>query len=268
VVPEPGNPQSLNRYAYVLNNPLAYTDPTGHRPSDGCTIEGCSLPAGLPPNGTWILPNGVISVIDPQLLAASDYNPIPNLVMGSAMLMGVAALPALAAGAAAYLPELATAGMAACADGDCTNEARSVRSALEWVNRDTIPGGQVLHRWGPATGTGPLGEKVAQAFSGASYSEVRLVEDTLLYRVYGGEATAMGSWWTRIPPKGSLQVQLDLAILPEWGNALTQMAKIQVPSGTIIYEGIASPQSNRLIQLLGGGSQVRIPYVNPAWLIK
>ena len=29
-VPEPGNPQSLNRYAYVYNNPLKYTDPSGH----------------------------------------------------------------------------------------------------------------------------------------------------------------------------------------------------------------------------------------------
>jgi hypothetical protein len=30
IVPAPGNPQSLNRYAYVYNNPLRYTDPSGH----------------------------------------------------------------------------------------------------------------------------------------------------------------------------------------------------------------------------------------------
>jgi RHS repeat-associated protein len=30
LVPEPGNPQALNRYAYVNNNPLKYTDPGGH----------------------------------------------------------------------------------------------------------------------------------------------------------------------------------------------------------------------------------------------
>jgi RHS repeat-associated protein len=30
IVPEPGNPQSLNRYSYVVGNPLRYIDPTGH----------------------------------------------------------------------------------------------------------------------------------------------------------------------------------------------------------------------------------------------
>jgi RHS repeat-associated protein len=30
IVPEPFNPQSLNRYSYVLNNPLIYTDPSGN----------------------------------------------------------------------------------------------------------------------------------------------------------------------------------------------------------------------------------------------
>ena len=30
IVPQPGNPQSLNRFSYVLGNPLRYTDPTGY----------------------------------------------------------------------------------------------------------------------------------------------------------------------------------------------------------------------------------------------
>ena len=33
VVPDPTNPQALNRYSYVYNNPLRYTDPTGHWPT-------------------------------------------------------------------------------------------------------------------------------------------------------------------------------------------------------------------------------------------
>ncbi len=38
IVPEPGNPQSLNRYAYTLNNPVRYTDPTGQAE---CASEDC-----------------------------------------------------------------------------------------------------------------------------------------------------------------------------------------------------------------------------------
>ena len=32
IVPDPTTPQSLNRYSYVKNNPLKYTDPSGHWP--------------------------------------------------------------------------------------------------------------------------------------------------------------------------------------------------------------------------------------------
>ena len=32
IVPEPGNPQALNRFSYVYNNPLRYVDPSGHGP--------------------------------------------------------------------------------------------------------------------------------------------------------------------------------------------------------------------------------------------
>jgi RHS repeat-associated protein len=34
IVPEPGNPQSLNRYSYGLNNPSRFTDPSGHLTDD------------------------------------------------------------------------------------------------------------------------------------------------------------------------------------------------------------------------------------------
>ncbi len=34
IVPDPYNPQSLNRYTYCLNNPLTYIDPSGHSAED------------------------------------------------------------------------------------------------------------------------------------------------------------------------------------------------------------------------------------------
>ncbi len=36
IVPEPGDPQNLNRYSYTRNNPIRYTDPTG-----SCIPEEC-----------------------------------------------------------------------------------------------------------------------------------------------------------------------------------------------------------------------------------
>ncbi len=41
IVPNPGDPQSLNRYAYVRNNPVRYTDPSGHAicVTDDCVVR-------------------------------------------------------------------------------------------------------------------------------------------------------------------------------------------------------------------------------------
>lgn len=62
--PQPGNPQSLNRYAYVLGNQLRYTDPSGHAT---CADERCAcivhpatgqirqqMPTYLPPESPQI----------------------------------------------------------------------------------------------------------------------------------------------------------------------------------------------------------------------
>ena len=42
-MPEPGEPQDLNRYTYVRNNPVRYTDPSGHAI---CADEYCSVVFG------------------------------------------------------------------------------------------------------------------------------------------------------------------------------------------------------------------------------
>ena len=56
IVPYPRNPQNLNAYAYVLNNPLRYVDPSGHV----CHDPG--MDAAFPGNcdgGTTIITNAV-----------------------------------------------------------------------------------------------------------------------------------------------------------------------------------------------------------------
>lgn len=41
LVPDPENPQSLNRYSYVRNNPFRYSDPTGQMELDGVGCIDC-----------------------------------------------------------------------------------------------------------------------------------------------------------------------------------------------------------------------------------
>jgi RHS repeat-associated protein len=43
MLPDPYNPQALNRYAYVLNNPVKYTNPSGHIPQIAAALVGAGL---------------------------------------------------------------------------------------------------------------------------------------------------------------------------------------------------------------------------------
>jgi len=86
VVPEPGNPQALNRYAYVYNNPLRYTDSTGHIPLDWL-VDGVSVglsAAQFAADPTW--ENAGWLALD-VVLALAPYVPAGvGLVRGAAKL--------------------------------------------------------------------------------------------------------------------------------------------------------------------------------------
>ncbi len=87
IVPGAGNPQALNRYSYVLNNPLHYSDPSGHCPMDdgpqggcmprppGCATWNCGSGTKKGPKGPspQVTPGPTLCglVYDPRLCAAT-----------------------------------------------------------------------------------------------------------------------------------------------------------------------------------------------------
>ena len=111
---------------------------------------------------------------------------------------------------------------------------------------------------------GPLPDKVANTFRSGTYTEVVTQGDTTLYRVYGGKAGELGPYWTTTKPQGPLQSVIDSALDQNWGNTATNVTTIKVPQGTTIYQGYAASQGG----LVGGGTQVYIPKVDPSWIVK
>ena len=70
LIPDLSNPQSYNRYSYVRNNPLRYTDPDGHGPIADAPFNADTLKSSyqlmtMPDTGwnkAWEIPVGVIGM--------------------------------------------------------------------------------------------------------------------------------------------------------------------------------------------------------------
>ncbi len=112
--------------------------------------------------------------------------------------------------------------------------------------------------------------EVQNSFSGGTFKEKKIKEETTYYRVYGGQTVKKGGYMSQTPQYGGLQSQIDLALNPEWGNKASSIVAIKVPKGTVVYEGKAALQKfNRNTSLLlGGGNQVYIPEVDEGWFEK
>jgi RHS repeat-associated protein len=86
IIPNLANPQALNRYAYVYNNPLRYRDPSGHCPScnnnmhdDGGGGTGSSGATPVTPEPAYA-PDPGDSYAPAPVTSASDYVPDPGYV--------------------------------------------------------------------------------------------------------------------------------------------------------------------------------------------
>jgi len=90
LIPDPGDPQSLNRYSYVGNNPLRYVDPGGHSfrdadESNTCgTGEDCSTGEEIDELYDFVATYGCNSVSPTGLCTDASGNYIPNPVNDAA----------------------------------------------------------------------------------------------------------------------------------------------------------------------------------------
>ena len=141
LVPDKGNPQGLDRYSYVANNPISRIDTSGHCWGIASGIRG------LPSYGT------TCNNLDMALTIVQSDNATAGQKAGSgtyigaefgfhalAILGSVACLSNVSvcvAGAKAVLGIGGAAAEAACADGDCTNEAETAENALNAIRNMT-----------------------------------------------------------------------------------------------------------------------------------
>ena len=103
---------------------------------------------------------------------------------------------------------------------------------------------------------GPLPDGVAETFSGGKYVHIETNEPIKLYRAYHpGAAKEFGGFWSLDMPKGSLQTQIDSALLPEWGNKASKYTVIEIPSGGKLKVGEVGYQKGLWS---GGGTQVLV----------
>ena len=132
-VPESQDPQVLDRYIYAGNNPIKYTDQSGHcwgiasglrgLPIYNITCQNLDMALSIVQNpdasfGEKVLAGGYI------VLEAGAH---AGLVVGTTGLVCAATVP----GCAKAVETVLGIGTAACADGNCTNEANATTQGLQ-----------------------------------------------------------------------------------------------------------------------------------------
>lgn len=107
---------------------------------------------------------------------------------------------------------------------------------------------------------------IIESFKNKEYNTYEVIEDIVLYRVYGvppsgkGGARQRGSFATTEFAESRIDVKLRLSLDPQWKNALYIEEKIVVPKGTIINVGVVGQVTLLSGTILeGGADQIILP---------
>ncbi len=141
IVPEPVNPQDLNRFSYTRNNPLRYRDPSGH-----CIVgySGGGVRMDEAPYGTGGVCPNTESAIAEEEHAIEEYRNDPDNASSSQehlfwISVSIAFPAVVIVGPAMLLPAIIEGATvttsAACADTECTNEIQEVNTGIYVVYR-------------------------------------------------------------------------------------------------------------------------------------
>ena len=204
--------------------------------------------------------------------------PFPRLVMASAFCMVILMSPNADAQFAGAI-ERAIAKRVAAQAANREIRSAAAKHGSTAIAKRTAKGDYLVKRWNnnlcKASSRCPLPNEFGAGFKGGTYDEIILAKDTVLYRSFDGSSSKFGgqniSWWKLEPSKGTAAVIDNSIPATTNGNFAAKLARIKVPAGERIYEGISGPiyagQSNRMVAV-GGKTQFAIVGDASAWEIK
>lgn len=148
----PPNPQDLNRYSYVTNNPLNHADPTGHCGTSGFRATAVSVMSGDCTRRAYdALTKAKTTegqVVSGAVMVASAVGAAAGWVGGAILAAaGVSAAVGAVAGGGTAAVAAETGGAvaaAASADGDPTNEVNAAATVAQSAGQPVFAAGKWL----------------------------------------------------------------------------------------------------------------------------